>query len=93
MSLSSSYEDSPKIAKLTNANWTTWIEWVKDYILALDHDLAPDIWNAYKWTPDPDYDLAANNNQPEQDPAESDYDYQVAVNAEKRKLRVQHNKL
>ena len=90
MSLSSSYEDSPKIAKLTNANWTTWIEWVKDYILALDHDLAPDIWNAYKWTPDPDYDLAANGNQPEQDPA--DYDYQVAANAEKRKLRVQHNK-
>jgi hypothetical protein len=84
------YEDSPKIAKLTNANWTTWIEWVKDYILALDHDLAPDIWNAYKWAPDPDYVPADHGDQPEEDPA--DYDYQAASNAEKRKLRVQHNK-
>ena len=37
--------------KLHRENWNTWIAKVKDYILALDHDEAADIWRAYEWVP------------------------------------------
>ena len=48
MSLSQD-KDSDKIQKLTRSNWPTWIEHVKDFIYALDHDDAVEIWEAYKW--------------------------------------------
>ena len=42
-------KDKDYIKKLTRANWTTWIEYVRDFIYALEHDDAPDIWNAFAW--------------------------------------------
>ena len=72
--------------KLQRENWNTWIAKVKDYILALDHDEAADIWQAYAWVPggvDEDGNAIA-------DPAGKDY--QTATNAGDRKLRTQHNK-
>jgi hypothetical protein len=67
--------------KLNRENWNTWIAKVKDYILALDHDEAADIWQAYTWV---------SGGAGEADPA--DRDYQVATNAAERKLRTQQNK-
>ena len=72
-----------KIGLLRLDNFDTWIEKVKDYILALDHDDAYGIWEAYIWQPeDP-----AN---PGDDPANKDY--QDANTAPARKLRHLHNK-
>ena len=76
-------EEKVSIEKLTRANYPTWIEKVKDYILALEHDDAADIWQAFVWVRDP-------NNPDAPDPAE--HDYQAAANQQARKLRVQHNK-
>ena len=75
-------KDNHYIPKLTRANWTTWIEYVRDYIYALDADDAPDIWNAFKWV------------QPEggQEADPADKDYQQATNANAKKLRMAHNK-
>ena len=83
--MSSNADDTDKssgIEKCTVANFDTWIEYVKDYILALDHDDAIGIWDAYMWQPDP-----AN---PGNDPA--GFDYQQAGNANQKKLRMLHNK-
>jgi hypothetical protein len=66
--------------RLTRENWSTWIAKVKDFILALDHDEAPDIWQAYTWV---------SGGAGEVDPA--NHDYQNATNAAERKLRRQHN--
>jgi hypothetical protein len=52
---------------------------VKDFILALDHDEAADIWQAYAWVPGDGADPA-------------DKDYQAATNGAERKLRTKHNK-
>ena len=80
MSLSES--KSPYIEKLTRGNYPTWIEKVRDYIMALEHDDAPDIYHAFEWVP------AGPNDA---DPA--DHDYQAVGNsASAKKLRVQHNK-
>ena len=68
---------------LTRMNWSTWNAKVKDYILALDHDDAADMWQAYEWKRTAD-------NVADPDPA--DHDYQTCTNAAERKLRVQHNK-
>ena len=87
MSLSAGERDTDsrsKIPLLTRDNWSTWIQRMKDYILALDHDEAADIWMAYEWVPDPEAD------EPEEDPA--DRNYLVANNLADRKLRIQHNK-
>ena len=75
-------KDNHYIPRLTRANWTTWIEYVRDYIYALDADDAPDIWNAFKWV------------QPEggQEADPADKDYQQATNANAKKLRTAHNK-
>ncbi len=82
MSLSVDERDADsksKIPLFTRDNWTKWEQLIKDYILALDHDEAADIWTAYKWVPADGGD----------DPA--DRDYQAAANAADRKLRVKHN--
>ena len=43
-----------KIGDLRADNFDTWIEKVKDYIFALDHDDAVGIWTAYMWqAPEP----------------------------------------
>jgi hypothetical protein len=65
--------------KLHRGNWNTWIAKVKDFILALDHDEAADIWQAYAWVPGDGADPA-------------DKDYQAATNGAERKLRTKHNK-
>jgi hypothetical protein len=67
--------------KLHRENWNTWIAKIKDYILALDHDEAADMWLAYEWVAGNDGDA---------DPA--DHDYQTATSAPTRKLQTQHNK-
>lgn len=78
-------EGGRSIEKLDRSNWTSWIEHVKDYILALDHDDAADIWKAYIWKPKPDVEA-----EDQDDPA--DRDWQEAASAPARKLRVKHNK-
>ena len=84
MSLTSAEDKiSYKIEKLSRANFRTWFEKVKDYILALPHDEAPDIWAAVIWERDPTQPDVA-------DPA--DRDYQEASNATQKKLRQIHNK-
>ena len=78
--------------KLTRANWSTWIERIKDYILALDHDEAADIWNAYEWEP-PAHNVAGAEDDSEEEEADPGLrNYQRAANAQERRLRVQHNK-
>ena len=77
MSLSSE-KDSTSVPKLTRENFSTWLEMIKDYINALDHEDAPDIWLAFEWRPDPNHDpnaLGADGNPlgPQQDPADHDY--------------------
>ena len=84
--MSLSTEETDKLTRLSSTNWTKWIEQVKDYILALDHDDAPDIWRAYIWKPEQQED----EGDAEDDPA--DKDYQDARNPSAKKLRVQHNK-
>ena len=80
MSRSESDREGLRI-KMTRDNYLTWKELIKDFILALDHDDAADIWQAFIWVASPgDQD----------DPA--DKDYQDATNAPAKKLRVQHNK-
>ena len=81
MSLSESKSDA--IIKMTRGNYPTWIEKIKDYIMALDHDEAADIWAAFVWVP-------ADPANPGNDPAE--HDYLTAANGPAKKLRVQHNK-
>ena len=76
--------------KLHRENWNTWIAKVKDYILALDHDEAADIWQAYEWVPGIDGDDDDDEGDADADPG--DKDYQAAANAAERKLRTQHNK-
>ncbi len=49
MSLVDRDEINNNIPKLTRANYLTWIEYVKDYIIALDHSDAADIWDAFEW--------------------------------------------
>ena len=66
--------------RLTQENWNTWIAMVKNMILAIDHDEAAHIWQAY------DCRTAVGD----VDPAE--LDYQIATNAAERKLRMAHNK-
>ena len=75
-------KDKDYIEKLTRANWTTWIEYVRDFIYALEADDAVDIWNAFMWV------------QPEggQEADPADKDYQQAANANAKKLRTAHNK-
>jgi hypothetical protein len=85
MSLSAGERDTDsrsKIPLLTRDNWSTWEQRMKDYILALDHDDAADIWLAYVWVPEGD--------EPGNDPANRDY--LIANSAPERKLRTQHNK-
>ena len=73
-----------KIGYLTTENFDIWIEKVKDYILALDHDDAMEMWLACMWQP-------ADPANPGNDPA--DKDYQNAGNsASAKKLRLLHNK-
>ena len=74
----------PRMEKLTRDNHETRFAKIGDYICALDHDEAPDIWAAYKWgeygtTPPAD----AN------DPAKRDYE--IANNKDERHLRRVHN--
>ena len=69
--------DKSRIGPLTRDNYLTWIEKIKDYILALDHDEAADIWAAFVWTPP----------ERQNDPDPADSDYQTANNAAERKLR------
>ena len=66
---------------LTRANYQSWMAMAKDYIYALDHEDAPDIWNIFVWR--------ASEGTPN-DPI--DHDFQVATTAPAKKLRVQHNK-
>ena len=82
MSLSyESKENHRGFADLTRQNWTTWIAHIKDYILALDHEDAADIWQTFIWKPsDGNMDDPIN------------HDYQRAPNAPAKKLRVHHNK-
>ena len=77
MSLSESKSDA--IIKMTRGNYPTWIEKIKDYIMALDHDEAADIWAAFVWVP-------ADPANPGNDPAE--HDYLTAANGPAKKLRV-----
>jgi hypothetical protein len=65
---------------LAKDNWDVWIEQMGDYIMALDHDDAPDIWKAYVWTP------ADGGNDPDT------VDYQAGGNSAAKKLRTKHNK-
>ena len=81
MSLTQEELGKSKLPTLTNYNFTTWIEYIKDYILALEHEDAFDIWEHYEWVATP------NNNQ---DPI--DFDWQQANNAATKKLRMCHNK-
>ena len=48
-----SQESKMTIEKLTRENYTSWIEKIKDYILALNHDDAPEIWAAFLHDPAP----------------------------------------
>ena len=57
----------PRMEKLTRDNHETWFAKIGDYICALDHDEAPDIWAAYKWG---EYGTAPPDG--EDDPAERD---------------------
>ena len=79
-----------RIPLLTRDNFPKWEQLIKDYILALDHDDAADIWTAYKWEPADGVDNEAEEEEEEEeDPAERDY--QLAVTASDRKLRTKHN--
>ena len=75
MSLSYESKENRSFADLTRQNWTTWIAHIKDYILALDHEDAADIWQYYIWKP------TANDND---DPI--DHNFQHAPNASAKKL-------
>lgn len=82
-----------KIGDLRADNFDTWIEKVKDYIFALDHDDAVGIWTAYMWqAPEPGAVVEEEDegDEPAGDPAE--HDYQAANNAGTKKLRLLHNK-
>ena len=81
MSLSYESKENRSFADLTRQNWTTWIAHIKDYILALDHEDAADIWQQFIWKP-----TDADNDDP------IDHNYQLAPNASAKKLRVHHNK-
>ena len=87
MSLNESKTDA--ITKMTRDNYLTWIERVKDYIMALDHDDAVDIWQAFIWEPG---DAGDDDEGDEADADPADHDYQSATTAPERKLRIQHNK-
>ena len=81
--MSADIATQPRMAKLTKANYQTWIAQARDYILAIDHDDAITMWHIYEWTPDP----AVENDV---DPI--DHDYQTASTAPQKKLRTLHNK-
>ena len=97
MSLNSE-KDSTSVPKLTRENFSTWLEMIKDYINALEHEDAPDIWLAFEWRPNPNHDpnaLGADGNPlgPQQDPADHNYqDVSGRNSGPAKKLRVQHNK-
>ena len=40
--------------KLTRDNYRTWMAKAKDYILALDHNDAADLWAYFEWRPNGD---------------------------------------
>ena len=94
---SNSDKDTSAVPKLTRENYTTWLMLVEDFIMALDHDDAPDIWAIYMWRPDPNYDPAADDGHgnaigPEVDPIHHNYqDVSGAGSVSKKKLRHQHN--
>jgi hypothetical protein len=71
-----------KMELLTRDNYETWMAKIEDYICSLDHDDAPDIWEAYKWD--------QGEQDGDDDPA--DYDYQDANSANEKKLKRVHNK-
>jgi hypothetical protein len=82
MSRNAENDNNRQQLKLDRLNWPTWSAKTKDYILALDHDDATEIWTAYEWKR-----TAAN--QDDIDPAE--FDYQEGAGAAMIKLRDQHN--
>ena len=71
-----------KMSVLTRANYRTWSVQAKDYILAIYHDDAVEIWNIFEWT------QAAHPG--ENDPI--DRDFQAVTSVILKKLRVLHNK-
>ena len=80
---------STKLPKLTKRNWTSWEAHVQDFIMALPHEDAADIWAAYMWTRPVGQDDEDSEDEHE-DPA--DRDWQAATTAAEKKLRMQHNK-
>ena len=62
--------ESKNIEKMTSANYPIWIEKVRDYIMALEHDDAADIWQAFVWVPGGPVDDEGDD---EEDPADHDY--------------------
>ena len=72
-----------KMELLTRENYETWMAKIEDYICSLDHDDAPDIWEAYKWD-------QGQHDANTDDPA--DHDYQHANKNNEKKLRRVHNK-
>ena len=71
-----------KMPMLTRANYQTWMEKAKDYILAQDHDDAIEMWTDFNWV---------NPNDGTPDPIARDW-LKAANNASAKKLRVLHNK-
>ena len=71
---------------LNGANFYTWIEHIKDYILQLDHEDAADMYNDYEWIYNPANVVSDDNPDP------GLHDYQTADNAALKKLRTMHNK-
>lgn len=83
MSSSAKDKEGGKLPILNKRNWTVWIEHVGDFIMALEHEDAADIWEAYLWTP-------ADGEGDDDDPAERDW--QRATSVSEKKLRMKHNK-
>ena len=76
-----------KLPVLTKRNWVSWIAHAQDYIMALPHEDAADIWTAYVWERPAGQ---GDDDDDEEDPA--DRDWQAAASAGEKKLRMQHNK-
>ena len=70
--------------RLTRANYQTWIEKVKDYVLALDDENAVTMWEDYVWM------RPADAGADVKDPVD-EKDWQEANNAQARKARRVHN--
>ena len=76
--MSANSDKDTSVPKLSRTNWNTWIMLVEDFVMALDHDDAPDIWAIYIWIPDPDHDPDADDGHggtvgPEVDPIVYNY--------------------